>query len=95
VLFHPDQSNPRYTDVDQDVWMAVTDWTADRTIKDGYSDRFYQAQLTVLADEEFVHADGGVHRSSLLNLGSKWSAPDYSAAIRAAYNAGDIVRIPS
>jgi hypothetical protein len=95
VLFRPDQSNLRYTDPDRDVWMAVTDWNPDGTIKDGYSDRFFEVRLTALVDEEFKDENGGTGRSALLNLGASWLAADYSSRLRTAYYSGDIERIPS
>jgi hypothetical protein len=94
VLFRPDQSNPRYTDTDRDVWMAVTDWGPNGNIAEGYSDRFFDTRIAALADEEFKDEDGGIHRAGLLNLTSRWS-DDFSVEIRNAYNDGRIARIPS
>jgi hypothetical protein len=54
VLFHPDQAAELHTDMQQHVWMAVTDWTKKRDIKEGLSPRLRKARFTVLVDEDFA-----------------------------------------
>jgi hypothetical protein len=72
VLFRPDQSNPHYTRIRSDVWMAVTEWhktpAGRNIIVGGFSSRFRDARLTVLIEEEFQDQRGGIHRAGLLNL---------------------------
>ncbi|MGO8893796.1 MAG: hypothetical protein ACLP8X_09130 [Streptosporangiaceae bacterium] len=96
VLFRPDQSNPRYTKTVSDVWMAVTDWRQPPAhgIATGFSDRFMDARLTVVVEEEFEDRMGGIHRAGLLNLASTRPA-DLANEFRQAYYAGRIVRIGS
>jgi hypothetical protein len=94
VLFRPDQANPRYTSVKNDVWMAVTDWIGqDIAMRD--SQQFLDAQLTVVLEEEFDDQMGGIHRAALLNLASARPPGDLADLFRQAYFAGAIVRIPS
>jgi hypothetical protein len=62
VLFNPDQEAELHTDRGQHVWMAVTDWTNDKTkqgIESGMSARLRNARFTVLLDEDFaIEANG-------------------------------------
>jgi hypothetical protein len=99
VLFRPDQSNPRYTRTRSDVWMAVTDWRlmpgGDKTIATGYSNRFLDARLTVVIEEEFENQMGGIHRAGLLNLTATSFDEDLADKCFYAYHRGDIVRIHS
>jgi hypothetical protein len=98
VLFRPDQSNPRYTNIASDVWMAVTDWRPGKRndiIATGLSGRFLDARLTVVLEEEFVDQKGGIHRRELLNLAGARPGGNLADLLWRAYNAGDIVRIPS
>jgi hypothetical protein len=99
VLFRPDQSNRAYTSMHRDVWMAVTDWTdlpgKLPTIDDGYSKRFLDPRLTVVLEEEFTDAMGGIHRTALLNLGSRPPVQHLAEEIWDAYNRGGIVRVLS
>lgn len=95
VLFRPDQSNPRYTDVKSDVWMAVTDWAPKGKLASSYSGRFLQPRLTVIVEEEFEDRKGGTHREGVLRLATSTPAGVLPGRFRNAYYAGDIVRIPS
>jgi len=100
VLFRPDQSNPEYTSIQRDVWMAVTDWRTlsggQREIASGYSERFIDPRLTVVLEEEFEDEQGGIHRTALLDLGSRPPTNKLAEEIWHAYHSlGDIVRIPS
>ena len=60
VLFHPDQEAESHTDRMHHVWMAVTDWTASKTIEHGMSKRLGNARFTVLIDEDFRLQDQGL-----------------------------------
>ena len=98
VLFRPDQSNPRYTRTQSDVWMAVTDWrpmAGGKTIATGDSGRFTDARLTVIIEEEFENQMGGIHRAGFLNLTATPFDDDLADKCFYAYNAGDIVRVHS
>lgn len=105
VLFRPDQSNPRYTKTKSDVWMAVTDWryrpagivpgSGGKFIASGFSDRFIDARLTVVIEEEFEDEMGGIHRAGLLNLTGTPLSADLAEQIFHSYQAGAILRIPS
>jgi hypothetical protein len=100
VLFRPDQSNPRYTKKNSDVWLAVSDWRympsgGGKAIATGFSDRFIDARLTVVLEEEFEDQMGGIHRAGLLNLTTAWPTGNLAEEFWHAFNAGDIVRIPS
>jgi hypothetical protein len=99
VLFRPDQSNRAYTSVHRDVWMAVTDWVTIpgklKTIATGTSERFIDPRLTVVLEEEFTDAMGGIHRTALLNLGSRPPADRLAEDIWDAYRRGEIVRVLS
>lgn len=99
VLFRPDQSNPRYTSTQKDVWMAVTDWRklpgGQRAIASGFSERFIEPRLTVVLEEEFEDQMGGIHRAALLNLGSRPPTDKLAEEIWHAYHRGEFVRIPS
>jgi hypothetical protein len=94
VLFRPDQANPRYTNVKNDIWMAVTDWIGpDIAMKE--SQEFREPRLTVLIEEEFEFYMGGIHCKGLLNLATARPPGNLSDTFRQAYYAGEIVRIPS
>jgi hypothetical protein len=99
VLFRPDQSNPRYTKIQSDVWMAVTDWQpmpgGRKAIAMGHSEQFIEPRITVLIEEEFKDQMGGIHRTGLLNLTAAPFDPDLADKIFHAYNKGEIVRIQS
>jgi len=99
VLFRPDQSNRNYTSTRDDVWMAVSDWrrmpSGERTLADGFSERFIDPRLTVVLEEEFEDQMGGIHRAGLLELGGPRPAGNLAEEIWHAYNMGRIVRIPS
>jgi hypothetical protein len=99
VLFRPDQSNPRYTKIRSDVWMAVTDWhtmpDGRQTIAMGHSEQFTEPRITVLIEEEFKDQMGGIHRTGLLNLTATPFDPDLADKIFHAYHRGEIVRIQS
>jgi hypothetical protein len=99
VLFRPDQSNPRYTRTRSDVWMAVSDWRympgGNKTIRTGYSDRFWDARLTVVIEEEFENQMGGIHRAGLLNLTAAPFDPDLADKCANAYHTGRVVRVQS
>jgi hypothetical protein len=100
VLFRPDQSNPRYTRTRSDVWMAVSDWHdmpgGQKTIATGYSDRLWQARLTVVIEEEFKNQMGGIHKAGLLNLTAAPFDPDLADKCANAYYTGNgIVRVQS
>lgn len=92
VLFRPDQSNPRYTRTQSDVWMAVSDWRdmpgGKKTIAVGYSNRFWDARLTVVIEEEFRNQMGGIHRAGLLNLTAAPFDPDLADKCANAYHTG-------
>lgn len=60
VLFHPDQEAESHTDRAHHIWMAVTDWTARRTIEHRMSRRLCNARFTVLIDEDFRLQDQGL-----------------------------------
>lgn len=76
VLFRPDQESHPYTNMIDDVWLAVTDWTPTGTIATKESARLNLARLAVLIDEEFPteDADGLPIRASLGQLESPISA---------------------
>jgi hypothetical protein len=54
VLFHPDQEAEYYTDLQQHIWLAVTDWKSKGVIETDMSLRFDKAKFSVLIDEDFV-----------------------------------------
>lgn len=60
VLFHPDQEADLHTDKEEDVWMAVTDWTPAGKIDTQLSNRLGSARFTVLLDEDFALQDEGL-----------------------------------
>jgi hypothetical protein len=99
VLFRPDQSNRHYTRVHSDVWMAVTDWNRPAgkppSIASEWSERFLDARLTVVLEEEFTDTMGGMHRAALLNLGSRPPMDRLAEEIWDAYHRGDVVRVQS
>jgi hypothetical protein len=97
VLFHPDQSHPRYTKPRSDIWMAVTDWTPGRwrRIARGKSQVFKDPRLTVVIEEEFEDRRGGLHKAGVFNLASDWPPGNLSDRFAQAYHAWKIERIPS
>ncbi len=60
ILFHPDQEAEIHTDIEQHIWMAVSDWTRDGTLESGMSSRLNKARFTVLIDEDFLLEDQGL-----------------------------------
>jgi hypothetical protein len=93
VLFHPDQRNRWYT-AHTDVWMAVSDWTADELVHDGGSRHFHDARMTVLVEEEFEPLQHDLRRTTL--IGPRTQREDNmtaAAKIRAAYAVGDVVHL--
>jgi hypothetical protein len=97
VLFHPDQSHPRYTKAKSDVWMAVTDWTDGQwpRIARGESRVFRDPRLTVVIEEEFEDRRGGLHRAGVFNLAGDWPPGNLSDLFARRYHAWKIERIPS
>lgn len=73
VLFRPDEKDQLgwYTRPD-DTWIAVSDWTKRRMLRAGkYSDRFIDARMTILVEEEFRRDRPAMTRSALLGLSGK------------------------
>jgi hypothetical protein len=98
VLFRPDQSNPRYTRLGSDIWMAVTEWrtrSGDRRIATGQCSRFQDAKLTVVVEEEFEDRMGGIHREGLLKLNTPRPPGDPVTLIRLAWEQDEIYRVPA
>jgi hypothetical protein len=94
VLFRPDQLNLAYTRPAQDVWMAVTDWSPYGDIEDGYSSRFTDPKICVLADEEFEDDAGGTVRKALLGFTSTYvGTAALTGQVIAAYTGNTFVRI--
>lgn len=60
ILFHPDQEAESHTDRLHHIWMAVTDWSPERRIGNGMSQRLCHARFTVLLDEDFRLQDQGL-----------------------------------
>jgi hypothetical protein len=54
VMFHPDQEAEYHTDMQQHIWLAVTDWQSNGIIENGMSSRLNNARFTVLIDEDFL-----------------------------------------
>lgn len=59
VLFRPDQVADLHTDIVNDTWLLVTDWTATGDIAASFSTRLRDAKFTILIDEEFDLLDQG------------------------------------
>jgi hypothetical protein len=97
VLFHPDQSHPRYTKPKSDIWMAVTDWTngPGSRIARGKSKLFKEPRLTVVIEEEFEDRRGGIHRAGRFNLASALPGGNLSDRFAQAYHRCGLERIPS
>lgn len=97
VLFHPDERDFAgwYTQP-LDTWLAVSDWQPDGALASGYSNRFTDARLVVLVEEEF--AVDAATRTRVAQLSISGAAPvpaALPAAIRAAYAGGTVERVPS
>ena len=96
VLFHPDEKDSRqwYTDPGH-TWLAVSDWTVDiwPPRANGYSVRFQDARLTIVAEEEFVPDDPALTRSPQLMLSG--NAPIVPLDLRQKYSLRDIRRVES
>lgn len=97
VLFRPDETDVAgwYTRP-SDTWMAVSDWNGGATLQSGYSNRFDDARLTILIEEEFTADTPALTRSPHFSIsGAAPTPPNLPAAARAAYAAGTIERVPS
>lgn len=94
VLFHPDERDSRgwYTDPGH-TWLAVSDWKVPGQLAMGYSVRFEDAQLTIVAEEEFTPDDPALTRSPQLMLSGK--APIAPTTLRQAYSLKQILRVES
>lgn len=97
VFFDPDEwDEPRWYTVAGTVWFAVSDWTAAGLLARGFSNRFHDARLVLLAEEEFVTQPPGLIRAPLLALRGDAALPVPTAdQVRAAYDAQTIIRVPS
>jgi hypothetical protein len=100
VLFHPDERDSEgwYTSRDH-IWLAVSHWSGDRLAR-GTSDVFKQIRLTLLPEEEFDQDPGALVRRPLLALSAGAPPPPSGAvtwpeAVRDAYAAANIVRVPA
>lgn len=95
ILFPPDQLNNEYTHKD-DTWMAVTDWGRARELRrDGFSNRFHDPKITVIAEDEFKdHRHGGERRQLLRLSGTSMKMPT-TPEVADAYALGNLVRIPA
>lgn len=97
VMFHPDEADRHgwYT-LPTDTWLAVSDWNPrlPGTLADGYSPTFHDCRLTVLADEEFDIDTPPTTRTPYLALhpGPR-RQPGNAGMVRAAYAAGEVVRL--
>jgi hypothetical protein len=92
ILFHPDEkdylgwyTNPMHT------WLAVSDWESPGQLASGYSLRFQDDRLTIVAEEEFTVDDPALTRSPQLRLSG--NAPIVPTNVRQAYSLGQIVRV--
>jgi hypothetical protein len=97
VLFHPDERDRLgwYTDPAH-IWLAVSDWVdwvARDQLAKGYSARFKDARLTIVAEEEFATDKPALTRSPQLKLSSK--PPLAPPTLRQAYSRGEIRRVES
>ncbi|MDA0182905.1 hypothetical protein OJ997_21515 [Solirubrobacter phytolaccae] len=97
VLFTPDEVDALgwYTNR-TDTWLAVSDWTPTGTLALGFSNRFQDARLTLLVEEDFVVDAPALTRSPYLRISG--AAPAVTALAdraRHAYATGAIERVPS
>lgn len=97
VFFDPDEwDEPRWYAVPGTVWLAVSDWTAPGLLARGFSNRFHEARLVLLAEEEFVTQPPGLIRAPLLAVRGDAALPVPTANdVRNAYEVPTIIRVPS
>ena len=100
VLFHPDEFDSfRWYTLPGDTWLAVSDWTPDGYLADGYSSRFVDPRLTILIEEDFKVDDPALTRTRLLRISG--SGPSASvrthlpSLVRTAYRCLDLERVTS
>ncbi|KQP63739.1 hypothetical protein [Nocardioides sp. Leaf285] len=97
VLFRPDEYDTPgwYTDP-QHTWLAVSDWTPFGTLAEKWSQRFVDARLAAVAEEDFRADPGVLTRSPNLTLSA--ASPHHgglATAVKMAYSNGTVLRIPS
>jgi hypothetical protein len=93
VVFHPDQRNAYYTSA-TDVWMCVSDWTAQKRIAHGVSAVLLDPRLAILVSEEFAPIGHDVRRRSLIGpRGALPSNATLAGAIRHAYTNRDVMEL--
>ena len=95
VLFHPDeQDNRNWYTSSSDTWLAVSDW-AGAQLKAGYSDRFFDARLTIVVEDEFVADVPALTRSPQFALSGGAPQLPSSALVKQAFANRAIIRIES
>jgi hypothetical protein len=95
VLFHPDERDSRgwYTDATH-TWLAVSDWKSPGMLSEkDYSDRFHDARLTIVSEEEFIADKPALTRSPLFALSG--ASPVPPANVHLAYSTGIILKVSS
>lgn len=65
VLFHPDQSHFAYTNAN-DCWMVISNWSATGLVRRGLSDKIVDTWASVIIEDEFEDAFGGIGRRRML-----------------------------
>lgn len=97
VLFRPDETDAfHWYSTPTDTWLAVSDWERPARLANGYSERFADARMTILVEEEFVCDEPALTRSPQLVISGSAPAPaGLPGRIRAAYTGGGIERVQS
>ena len=94
VIFRPDQFNAIYTNLNDDVWMNVTDWTSAGEIASDTSVQLVDARFTVLLDEEFSPDRYDIERATLIGpIGPRQTNAQLMNDIATAYAARQHVAI--
>jgi hypothetical protein len=98
VLFHPDELDAHgwYTNP-ADTWLAVSDWDPTSTaLMTGFSQRFTDARLALLVEEDFTPDPPGLTRAPQISLSRAAPvAAGLEATVRRAYATGIVARVPS
>ena len=94
ALFRPDEKDlPGWYTNSMHTWLAISDWQMPGKLAEGYSARFHDARLTIVAEEEFTPNDPALTRLPQLALSG--TGPIAPTNVRQAYSNHQIVRVES
>lgn len=97
VMFRPDEyDSPGWYTQPGHTWLAVSDWTATGALADEWSQKFLEAQLVAVAEEDFRADKGALTRSPNFALsGASPDDPSLATSLKMAYSSNTVVRIKS